>query len=54
MCAVFRQSEHMRTLLSRARGTTLFSYEPLVKVDSAGRVTLFPGSTFLHISRAFK
>ena len=32
-------------LLTRAKGSKL------AEVDSAGRVTLFPGTTFLHISK---
>ena len=45
-----RDDQSMRgELLTRAKGLPFFS---LAKVDSGGRVTLLPGTTFLHINGA--
>ena len=35
-----------------ARGQPVFSYKRLLKMNSAGRLTLLPGTGFLHINGA--
>jgi len=51
-----RDNQSMRELccplLVRAKGSTFFSYKRSVKLTRLGRVTLLPGTTFLHINRA--
>ena len=46
-----RKSEQAHALLALAKGLH-FCFLKLASVDSAGRMTLFPGTTFLHINGA--
>ena len=52
MAAKYATENYFGPALGSGKGATFFVISTLAEVDSAGRVTLFPGTTFLHISGA--